>query len=143
MSNYNAIDETLEFKPQFDDRGLIPCVTTSAYDNSVLMVAYMNEETIRLTLETGKAHYWSRSREKIWMKGETSENVQTVKSMKIDCDQDCILLSVTMPVNDHDGFECCHTGRENCFYRVVHMEDGAISLKSKETINVRDRRDQK
>ncbi|QKV18079.1 phosphoribosyl-AMP cyclohydrolase [Oricola thermophila] len=101
--------------PRFGPDGLITAVTVDAEDNTVLMVAHMNSEALRLTVETGIAHYWSRSRQAIWKKGETSGNMQSVRELRIDCDQDCVLLKVTTA---GDGANC-HTGRRSCFYRAV------------------------
>ncbi len=100
-----------DFAPDFS-RGLIPAIAQDAGDGEVLMLAYMNEEAWRKTLESGEAHYWSRSRKKIWHKGETSGNVQKVHSIRLDCDSDAILLSVTQL-----GGAACHTGRRSCFFR--------------------------
>jgi phosphoribosyl-AMP cyclohydrolase len=108
-----GLEEGTIFTPRFDDKGLIVCVTTDADTGAVLMVAYMNEEALRLTIETGVAHYWSRSRKSLWRKGDTSGQVQTVTEIRSDCDQDAILLKVTV---DGDG-NSCHTGRVSCFYR--------------------------
>lgn len=93
------------------------------------MVAYMNGETIRLSLQTGEAHYWSRSRQEIWHKGATSGNTQTIKSMKLDCDQDCLLIRVDMPKDKDGKIAACHTGRTSCFYRDITLApDGDICL---------------
>lgn len=111
--------------PRFDADGLVTAVTVDARDNTVLMVAHMNAEALRLTLATGIAHYWSRSRQEIWKKGETSGNMQSVREIRIDCDQDCILLKVETA---GDGANC-HTGRRSCFYRsVVTGPDGQYRL---------------
>lgn len=101
--------------PQFNADGLVTAVTVDANDATVLMVAHMNAEALRLTLETGIAHYWSRSRREIWKKGETSGNMQSVREIRVDCDQDCILLRVETAGNGAN----CHTGRRSCFYRTV------------------------
>jgi phosphoribosyl-AMP cyclohydrolase len=111
------LEEGTTFTPRFDRDGLIVCVTTDAHTGGVLMVAYMNEEALRLTVETGVAHYWSRSRGSLWRKGDTSGQVQTVTEMRTDCDQDAILMRVTVA---GDG-KSCHTGRPSCFYRKVKM----------------------
>jgi phosphoribosyl-AMP cyclohydrolase len=108
-----GLEEDTIFTPRFDDKGLIVCVTTDADTGAVLMVAYMNEEALRLTIETRVAHYWSRSRKSLWRKGDTSGQVQTVTEIRTDCDQDAILLKVTVA---GDG-NSCHTGRVSCFYR--------------------------
>jgi phosphoribosyl-AMP cyclohydrolase len=93
------------------------------------MVAYMNAETIRLSLQSGEAHYWSRSRQEIWHKGATSGNTQTIISMKLDCDQDCLLIHVDMPKSKNGTIAACHTGRTSCFYREVSLSpDGDITL---------------
>ncbi len=88
------------------------------------MVAHMNAQALALTIQTGKAHYFSRSRGKLWMKGETSGNIQTVKEIRTDCDQDAIWLKVE--VAGHDA--TCHTGRRSCFYRTVTLQDGKPML---------------
>ena len=106
-------EEGTGFAPKFDADGLIPVVTTSAETGEVLMLAYMNGEALARTIETGEAHYWSRSRGGLWRKGEVSGNYQRVVEMRTDCDQDAIWLKVEMA-----GAEaCCHTGRRSCFYR--------------------------
>ena len=111
--------------PRFSADGLITAVTVDAADNTVLMVAHMNAEALRLTIETKIAHYWSRSRSEIWKKGETSGNMQAVKEIRIDCDQDCVMLKVETAGNGAN----CHTGRKSCFYRVLEKtEDGQARL---------------
>jgi phosphoribosyl-AMP cyclohydrolase len=109
------LEEGAIFTPRFDPDGLIVCVTIDAHTGTVLMVAYMNKEALRLTIETGVAHYWSRSRKSLWRKGDTSGQVQTVTEIRTDCDQDAILLKATVA---GDG-NSCHTGRPSCFYRRV------------------------
>jgi phosphoribosyl-AMP cyclohydrolase len=105
------------FTPRFNADGLVPVVTTSAKTGEVLMLAYMNDEALALTLKTGEAHYWSRSRKKLWRKGEESGNTQRVVELRTDCDQDAIWLRVEL-----QGIEAsCHTGRRSCFYRAVPM----------------------
>jgi phosphoribosyl-AMP cyclohydrolase len=105
------------FTPKFDSDGLLPVVVTSAASGEVLMLAYMNADALARTLKTSEAHFWSRSRHKLWRKGEESRNVQRVVEMRIDCDQDTLLLKVDM-----QGAEaCCHTGRRSCFYRAVPL----------------------
>jgi phosphoribosyl-AMP cyclohydrolase len=101
--------------PRFDASGLVTAVVTDATDSQLLMVAHMNAEALALTIDTGVAHYWSRSRGSLWKKGETSGNVQRVTEIRIDCDQDAIWLKVE--VAGHDA--TCHTGRRTCFYRRV------------------------
>ena len=113
--NKKDLEETLTFAPQFDDKGLIPCVTTCADSADVLMVAYMNAESIQKTIETGEAHYWSRSRGSLWHKGATSGQIQYVTEMRTDCDQDCIWIKVKSKPG------ACHTGRKTCFYRQIEV----------------------
>jgi len=118
------LEEGAIFSPRFDADGLIVCVTTDVHDGEILMLAYMNAESLALTLETGIAHYWSRSRQALWKKGETSGQLQTVHEIRTDCDQDAILLKVTA---GGDG-GACHTGRRSCFYRKVETRDGTTAL---------------
>ncbi|OJF89689.1 phosphoribosyl-AMP cyclohydrolase [Pararhizobium antarcticum] len=112
------------FTPRFDSNGLITAVVTDAGDGMLLMVAHMNAEALALTLDTGIAHYYSRSRKSLWKKGETSGNLQSVVEIRTDCDQDAIWLKVT--VAGHAA--TCHTGRRSCFYRTVAAADGQASL---------------
>ena len=107
-----------DFKLNSD--GMVPVIAQDYQTNEVLMLAYMNEEAWRKTLETGQAHYWSRSREKIWHKGGTSGHIQKVLAVRLDCDSDTVLLVV-----DQVGGAACHTGRRTCFYR--EWKDGAVS----------------
>lgn len=107
------VEEGSLFTPRFDADGLIACVTLNAQDGAVLMVAYMSAESLQLTLETGVAHYWSRSRQSLWRKGDTSGQVQKVTEIRTDCDQDVLLMKVE-PGGDGGA---CHTGRKSCFYR--------------------------
>lgn len=123
-SDKKAIEEGAVFMPRFDASGLITAVVTDARDGELLMVAHMNEEALRLTLETGIAHYWSRSRNTLWKKGETSGNLQSVIELRTDCDQDALWLKVSVA---GDG-PTCHTGRRSCFYRRVQSVDGQVSL---------------
>jgi phosphoribosyl-AMP cyclohydrolase len=116
-----AIEETTTFTPRFGADGLLPVAVTSAATGELLMLAYMNEEALARTLKTGEAHYWSRSRGKLWRKGEESGNRQRVVEMRTDCDQDALWLKVEM-----GGAEaCCHTGRRSCFYRAVPIGESA------------------
>jgi phosphoribosyl-AMP cyclohydrolase len=119
-----ATEEGAAFMPRFDANGLVTAVVTDAGDGEVLMLAHMNAEALSLTLETGIAHYWSRSRAAIWKKGETSGNLQSVREIRVDCDQDAVWLKVE--VAGHDA--TCHTGRRSCFYRTVEMKDGSVFL---------------
>lgn len=116
------IEEGDAFAPKFDQNGLIVCITCEVRSGDILMVAWMNAEALQRTIETGVAHYWSRSRNTLWRKGDTSGQVQTVVTMRTDCDQDAILLEVEA---GGDG-KACHTGRRSCFYRRV-VRDGAAT----------------
>ena len=108
------LEEGNDFTPRFDTAGLIPAIVTNYDSGEVLMLAWMSELALKTTLETGEAHYWSRSRKELWHKGATSGNRQIVKEIRTDCDQDTILISVKQI-----GSKACHTGRESCFYRSV------------------------
>lgn len=112
------------FTPRFDANGLVTAVVTDIRDGELLMVAHMDAEALALTIETGIAHYYSRSRGKIWKKGETSGNLQTVHELRTDCDQDAVWLKVS--VAGHDA--ACHTGRRSCFYRLVTKSDSKAVL---------------
>jgi phosphoribosyl-AMP cyclohydrolase len=118
----NDIEEGLSFRPKFDASGLVTCVATDAATSEVLMVAHMNEEALRKTIATGEAWYYSRSRQALWRKGETSGHVQRVVEMRADCDQDAIWIRV-----EQTG-AACHTGRHSCFYRRVEAADGGARL---------------
>lgn len=98
---------------RFDERGLVPCVVQQAGSGEVLMVAWMSEESLRLTLETGTTWFWSRSRQELWNKGATSGNVQHVRHVLVDCDADTLLVEVDSPG------PACHTGHRSCFYREI------------------------
>ena len=129
MSTQNAItfgerpagestDETSTFCPKFDDKGLLAAVAIDAETREPLMLAWMNEESLRMTLEIGEAVYYSRSRQEIWHKGATSGHTQTVREIRTDCDQDAVILYV-----DQKGKGACHTNRPSCFYRKVNAGD--------------------
>jgi len=109
-------------RPNFDASGLVTCVTTDATTGALLMVAHMNAEALSRTIASGEAWYFSRSRNALWRKGETSGQVQRVVEMRVDCDQDAIWLRV-----EQTG-AACHTGRESCFYRRVTLGDGGGAL---------------
>ena len=118
------IEEGLTLLPKFDADGLVTAVVTDAGNGDVLMVAHMNAEAIARTIETGEAWYYSRSRQKLWKKGETSGHVQRVKELRVDCDQDALWLKV-----DQEGEGACHTGRRSCFYRAALLgQTGAVKL---------------
>src|SRR3954463_16413895 len=114
------------FTPRFDSNGLITAVVTDAGDGALLMVAHMNAQALALTIETGIAHYWSRSRAALWKKGETSGNLQHVVEIRTDCDQDAIWLRVN--VSGHNA--TCHTGRRSCFYRRIVAAGGTLGLQT-------------
>src|ERR1700742_644469 len=118
----NDIEEGLAFKPKFDASGLVTCVATDAGTGEVLMVAHMNDEALRKTIASGEAWYFSRSRNALWRKGESSGHVQRVVEMRMDCDQDAIWIRV-----EQTG-AACHTGRRSCFYRTVEGTDGGAQL---------------
>jgi len=108
------IDETLDLKPRWNRDGLIAAIAQDAKTNEILMMAWMNAEALHKTLTTKEAHYWSRSRHKLWHKGATSGAIQIVEDIRIDCDQDTVLLRVKPQAPG-----ACHTGRRSCFYRSV------------------------
>ena len=113
MSTNQAIEEGAEFTPKFDDKGLITAIAQDAETGQVLMVAYMNQAALDLTIQTGRATYFSRTRQKLWKKGEQSGHFQKVKQILVDCDQDCLLLKVTVDAGQ------CHVGYQSCFYRAL------------------------
>ncbi|KKC34326.1 phosphoribosyl-AMP cyclohydrolase [Devosia psychrophila] len=121
---HDQLEEGTAFAPRFDAHGLVTVVTIEAGSNDVLMLAHMNAEALSLTLETGLAHYWSRSRAKLWKKGETSGELQEVVELRVDCDQDAIVLMV----NQTGRGAACHTGRKSCFYRRATVNGGAVTL---------------
>lgn len=121
MSKSDA-DETLEFRPKTNADGLMACAATDAATGRLLMIAWVNDDALRRTLETGEAHYWSRSKNALWRKGESSGHVQRVREVRLDCDQDALEYVV-----EQTG-AACHTGRRSCFYRVMQAGDGQIRL---------------
>jgi phosphoribosyl-AMP cyclohydrolase len=118
----NDIEEGLTFQPRFDAAGLVTCVATDAATGEVLMVAHMNDEALRRTIASGEAWYFSRSRNALWRKGETSGQTQRVVEMRLDCDQDAVWIRV-----EQTG-AACHTGRRSCFYRQVSAAEGGARL---------------
>jgi len=117
------VEEGEEFAPKFDENGSIPCVTVHSETKEVLMFAFMNAEALRLTIATGLAHYWSRSRRQLWKKGETSGMIQHVGRMLIDDDQDCVVIEVKLTKPDGGGDEAsCHVGYRSCFYREIPLQ---------------------
>jgi len=109
------VEEGRELAPKFDAAGIIPVVTTDHASGELLMHAYMNDEALRLTIETGEAHYWSRSRQCLWRKGATSGLIQRIREIRIDDDQDCVWLRVEVGGSGAS----CHVGYRSCFYRAV------------------------
>ncbi len=131
MTDVNLTREQREqgnqFAPKFDSQGLLTAVVVDSETGDVLVVAFMNREALDLTRETGKVHFWSRSRQKLWMKGETSGHVLEMTEMLVDCDQDALVIRA-MPSGP-----TCHTGERSCFYRRVDLaaEDGHALVKVK------------
>ena len=122
------VEEGLELAPKFDEDGLIPVVTTDHASGEVLMHAYMNRDALLKTIETGEAHYWSRSRKALWRKGETSGLTQRVRQILIDDDQDAVWLRVEV-----SGGASCHVGYRSCFYREVPLGAKARVITLKQT----------
>jgi phosphoribosyl-AMP cyclohydrolase len=118
-----TLERGLKLSPKFDAQGLICAIAQDATSLEILMVAWMSAESLALTLQTGIAHYWSRSRGEIWQKGETSGQVQTIVDIYVDCDQDALVLRVNV---GGDG-GACHVGFKSCFYRIVVDQDGNLS----------------
>lgn len=124
MSLSPDIEEGLAFIPKFDADGLLTAVVTDIANGDVLMVAHMNAEAVAKTIESGEAWFFSRSRKKLWKKGESSGHVQRVIELRVDCDQDALWLKV-----EQQGPGACHTGRRSCFYRAVPLgQTGAVKL---------------
>ncbi|KWV92939.1 phosphoribosyl-AMP cyclohydrolase [Erythrobacter sp. YT30] len=112
-----AREEGSAFLPMFDAQGLLTAVVIDTKTKEVLVVAFMNDASLRLTLETGEVHFWSRSRARLWKKGETSGNVLKVVEIRVDCDQDALVIFA------EPAGPTCHTGRPSCFYRQVNSSD--------------------
>lgn len=119
--NHEAMSDNWLNKVNWSKDGLIPVVTQEASSNSVLMVAWMDRDALKLTVETGKVVYWSRSRKKLWRKGEESGHIQKVKEIYLDCDQDILLLKV-----EQVGGIACHTGRHNCFFNKLDNKQWVV-----------------
>lgn len=116
MTEDKQTEEGLDFTPRFDSAGLITAIAQDADTGQILMVAYMNKEALETTIKTGIATYYSRSRAKLWKKGEQSGHIQKVKQILTDCDQDCLILKVSVDQGQ------CHTGYQSCFYRAVKKD---------------------
>lgn len=126
------VEESDQLAPKFDDNGCIPCVTVHAETKEILMFAFMNSEALKLSISTGLAHYWSRSREKLWKKGETSGMFQNIKRILIDDDQDCVVIEVTLTPPSTGGKEAsCHVGYRSCFYRAIPVKPDTADVKLK------------
>jgi len=122
--NPKEIEEGLALAPKFDRDGLVTVVATDVASGDLLMVAHMNAEALSRTVETGEAWYYSRSRQALWKKGESSGHVQRVVEMRVDCDQDAVWIKV-----EQGGPGACHTGRRSCFYRAVPLgQKGSVTL---------------
>jgi phosphoribosyl-AMP cyclohydrolase len=132
MPDKKQIEEGLDFTPQFDANGLIPAIAQDASTGQILMVAYMNREALEQTIATGNAVYYSRSRKKLWKKGEQSGHFQKVRQILVDCDQDCLILKVEVNAGQ------CHTGYQSCFYRAIEDKAGKkLKLIAKKTFDPR------
>jgi len=128
------VEEGLAFTPKFDTDGLITAVVTDSKSGDVLMVAHMNAEALAKTIDSGEAWYFSRSRRRLWKKGESSGHVQRVIELRIDCDQDALWLKV-----EQQGAGACHTGRRSCFYRAVPLgQQGDVRLEFRDEERVFD-----
>lgn len=119
-SSTEQIEEGRVFSPKFDEQGLIPAIVADVWSGEVLMFAYMNEEALALSIERGEAWFYSRSRKKLWKKGETSGHTLRILELRVDCDQDALLVRV-----EQDAKGVCHTGRASCFYRAVTLREPA------------------
>ena len=121
----DALEKGAELTPRFDSNGLITAIAQDSASGEILMLAHMNAEALKKTIETGQAHYYSRSRDQLWLKGETSGQIQSVIELRTDCDQDAILLKVKV---GGDG-GACHVGYRSCFYRLLEQTpDGGFKL---------------
>jgi len=128
MAAASEIEEGTILQPKFDADGLVTAVATDAATGELLMVAHMNSEALSKTIRSGEAHYYSRSRRKLWRKGEESGHTQRVVEMRVDCDQDAVWLKV-----EQQGPGACHTGRRSCFYRAVPLgQTGEVRLEFRE-----------
>jgi phosphoribosyl-AMP cyclohydrolase len=123
------VEYGMSFRPRFDQAGLIPAIVTDAHSGEVLMFAWMNAEALARTLETGVGHFWSRSRNKLWQKGEESGNRLKVVELRVDCDQDALWLRVEVLGNG----VACHTGARTCFYRRLPIGGPAAEMQLQPT----------
>ena len=131
-NNIKEVEEGKYLSPKFDENGLIPIITTDFHTGDILMHGYMNDEALKKTIETKEAHYWSRSKKKMWHKGQVSGFIQKVKEIRIDDDQDSVWLSV-----DIGNGSSCHVGYRSCFYRSIPLgkikDEEKLEIKFKET----------
>jgi len=119
-TSVEEVEEGTRLAPKFDSNGCLPCITRHAETGEILMFAFMNDEALKLTITTGLAHYWSRSRQKLWKKGESSGMFQKIQRILIDDDQDCVIIEVTLSQPAIGGAEAsCHVGYRSCFYREI------------------------
>ena len=116
MSKKRNLEESVEFVPKFDDNGLIPAIAQDARTGQILMVAYMNRQALDATIQSGYATYFSRARQELWKKGQESGHLQKVEQILVDCDQDCLVLKVTVDAGQ------CHVGYQSCFYRALKKD---------------------
>lgn len=123
LDTKQELEEGAVLAPRFNADGLVTAVAQDVLTGEILMLAHMNSEALRKTINSGKAHFWSRSRKELWLKGETSGNILFVDEILTDCDQDAIILKVKL-----EGSGACHTGAKSCFYRKVVVEDGKTAL---------------
>jgi len=130
VSTREDIEQGTEFTPKFDDNGLITAIAQDAKTGQILMVAYMNRKALDLTIQTGYATYFSRARQKLWKKGQESGHIQKVKQILVDCDQDCLVLKVTVDAGQ------CHVGYKSCFYRALNKSsDKKLEFKAEKVYN--------
>ena len=136
-SNTTEIEQGGRLAPKFDQAGLIPAIVSDAVTGDVLMMAYMNDEALARTIETGEGYFWSRSRSTLWHKGATSGHILKIEDLRIDCDQDSIWMKVTVAGTG----ACCHTGFKSCFYRSIPTgspPSGELFLTPRETVKLFD-----
>ena len=130
MASKQNIEEGKEFIPKFNDNGLITAIAQDAETGQILMVAYMNRQALDLTIQTGYATYFSRARQKLWKKGQESGHLQKVEQILVDCDQDCLVLKVTVDAGQ------CHVGYQSCFYRALNKSsDKKLEFKAEKVYN--------
>jgi len=123
LENKSELENGSVLAPRFNSDGLVSAVAQDYETGEILMLAHMNDEALQKTIETGKSHFWSRSRQELWLKGETSGNILHVKDILTDCDQDAIILKVSL-----EGEGACHTGARSCFFRKVVTDSGQTTL---------------